>query len=205
MNVNTLVFTDKHLAKIEDLFAWLCGLTIFSLMLAGTAQIVARKLFNFPIFGYIDVVEQSAAIFAFFGAAYCQRLGGHVRMDMLIGKTRGRTLWVIELTTTIIAVIVIAILIDKSWDHFMRAWSFGDSTINADLPIWPTKLMVPIAFTVLLARLLVQSFGFARLIAHPDAPPIAIPIIETVEEIAAKEIADALGEEGQSTNNQKGG
>ena len=200
-----MIFTDKHLGKVEDLFAWLCGLTIFSLMLAGTAQIVARKLFNFPIFGYIDVVEQSAAIFAFFGAAYCQRLGGHVRMDMLIGKTKGRTLWTIEFITTIIAVIVIAILIDKSWDHFMRAWQFGDSTINADLPIWPTKLMVPIAFTVLLARLVLQSFGFARLVVHPDATPIAVPIIETVEAIAAKEISDALGGvEEQSLNNQRG-
>ncbi|HBA33288.1 MAG TPA: TRAP transporter small permease [Gammaproteobacteria bacterium] len=195
MNIQTLMFADKSLSKVEDIFAWVCGWTIFALMIAGTVQIIARKVFNFPIFGYIDVVEQSAAIFAFFGAAYCQRLGGHVRMEMFISRARGRTLWVIELITTLIAAIVIAILITKTWDHFLRAWEFGDSTINADLPIWPTKLMVPIAFSILLARLIIQVFGFTRLVAHPDAPPIAVPLIEDVEEIAAKEIKDALGDE----------
>jgi len=78
-------------------------------MLLGVAQIVLRKFFNAPIVGYIDLVEMSMASFAFLGAAYCQRLGDHIRMDWLVGKFRGRALWCAELTPTLAALLIVTV------------------------------------------------------------------------------------------------
>ena len=52
-------------------------------MLLAVAQILGRKLFNLPVTGFIDWVEQAMAILLL-GIAYCQRLGGHIRMDIVI-------------------------------------------------------------------------------------------------------------------------
>ena len=71
---------DKLLEKFEDFLTAFSGIAIFVLMITATIQIISRKLLNMPIPGYIDFAEQSIAIFAFIGIAYCQRLGGHVRI-----------------------------------------------------------------------------------------------------------------------------
>lgn len=63
------------------------------------------------------------------------------------------------------------------------------------LPIWPTKLLVPIVLAVLWVRLVLQALDYGRLIGHPDAAPIAVPVIETIEVQAKNEIEEALGRE----------
>lgn len=190
-----LAVVDRSFSKIENFLNGISALAIFAVMLLGVTQVLSRKLLNIPIPGYIDFIEQSMVIFAFFGIAYCQRLGGHVRMDLFMAKLGGRTLYFFEGLATLISLVVLTILIETSWLHFMRAYELGDSTIDVQLPIWPAKLIIPLAFCVLWVRFALQLIGFARLFVNPNAPIIAVPTIEDVEEQARHEIEDALGEE----------
>jgi hypothetical protein len=63
------------------------------------------------------------------------------------------------------------------------------------LPTWPAKLMVPLALSVLWFRLSLQMCGYVRMIAHPDAEPVAVPKLITLETQVRDEIAEALGRE----------
>ena len=90
----------------------------------------------------------------------------------------GRLLWTLEVIGTLVAMLIIAILMWYGWEHFLRAWDIGDSSIDIELPIWPGKLIVVIAFISLELRLLVQLCGFLRLVRYPDADPIGVPMIE---------------------------
>jgi TRAP-type mannitol/chloroaromatic compound transport system permease small subunit len=174
----------------------LAALVIMGLMFLGVVQVIGRKMFNFPVRGYVDLVEFAMVVFAFLAISYCQKFGGHVRMELIIGRMKGRTLWITEVIGTLIAIFIITVLMYYSYAHFARAWDIGDSSIDIELPIWPTKLLVPFAFAMLLVRLFIQLAGFLRLCAHPDAAPIAIPLIETVDEQAQHEIdAGLAGEE----------
>ncbi|MEQ9641734.1 MAG: TRAP transporter small permease [Alphaproteobacteria bacterium] len=189
---------DSLLFKIETAFNMLAALAVFLLMLLGVVQVVGRKVFNFPIFGYVDMVEQAIAIFAFLGVAYCQKLGGHVRMDLFLGMLRGRPLWLTEGLGILIAMFIVTVLIFTGYDHFSRAFEYGDSTIDAEYPVWPSKLLVPIAFAMLWLRLLIQLIGYGRLALKPDAKPVAVPLIARVEEQAKHEIEEALGKEARA-------
>lgn len=160
-------------------------------MFLGIAQVLGRRLFNLPISGYIDFVELSMATFAFLGVAYCQRHGGHVRMEMLLKAAKGRAQWALEAFGTLVALFIIAVLAWYGYEHFWRAWTLGDSTIDAELPVWPSKLVVPIAFALLWLRLLVQLAGYVRLLRWPAAPPVAVPVILSAEELAAREIEES--------------
>ncbi|MAZ01954.1 MAG: C4-dicarboxylate ABC transporter substrate-binding protein [Sneathiella sp.] len=186
---------DRGFSKLEDFLNGISALAIFSVMILGVTQVLSRKLLNWPILGYIDFIEQSMVIFAFFGIAYCQRLGGHVRMDLFMAKFSARPLYFFEGLATLIGLFVITVLIDTSWLHFLRAYQLGDSTIDIGLPIWPAKLVIPLAFGVLWVRFALQFVGFVRLFINPNAEIIAVPVIEDVTAIARHEIEDALGEE----------
>jgi TRAP-type mannitol/chloroaromatic compound transport system permease small subunit len=186
---------DRYFSVVENIFNAIAGIAIMFLMFFAVYQVLGRKVFNAPIFGYIDWVEQIMILFAFLGAAYCQRLGGHVRMELFITNFRGRLLWLVEVFGVVVGLAIISVLIPTSIDHFARAWDLGDSTINAELPIWPAKLLIPVAFTALWIRLVLQLIGYFRLLINPRLMPSAVPLIASVEEEAAKEIQDALGGE----------
>ena len=191
-----LAVADEKLFKVETFFNLTSAILILFLMLLAVVQVIGRKFFNFPVPGYVDWVEFAMAIFCFLSIAYTQKLGGHVRMEFFIGRFTGRLLWSLEAIGTLIAMGIIVILAWYVYEHFVRAWSIGDSSIDIQLPIWPGKLIVVIAFISLELRLLIQLFGFLRLVAHPTAAPIGVPIIETVDEQAQHEIdAGLAGEE----------
>ncbi len=196
---------DHALARVEFVTAAIAGLTIFFLMLFAILNIALRKFSDFllwagveskpdwinPVFGYIDVVELSMVLFAVLCISYTQRLGGHVRMEILLNKLSGRTLWIVEALTTLAAICIIAVLARYSVNYFLNAYNIGDSTIDAELPTWPAKLIIPLAFAILLARLSLQLAGYLRLAAYPDAAPVAVPLIAKAEEIARHEIEGA--------------
>lgn len=84
---------DRIVSVFEDAFTYIAASFIFILMFFLCGEVIGRYVFNSPIPGAIDWVEVWMATFAFLGAAYCQRLGGHVRMEMIISKLHGKTLW----------------------------------------------------------------------------------------------------------------
>ncbi len=186
---------DRWLVPVERAFNLIAALFIFGLMLIGVAQVLGRKILNMPVFGYIDLIEISMAAFAFLGIAWCERLGGHVRMDLLLARTRGRLRWAAEIFGTLVAMFVVAVLAYYGFEHFLRAYEFGDSTIDAEYPIWPSKLVVPLSFGLLWLRLLVHLLGYARLLAKPAAEPVAVPTIAKMDEIVRHEIKDVVGED----------
>ncbi len=190
-----LATAHRYWSRLEDGLNLIAAAAIFFLMFVGVFQIVGRTVFDTAIYGYIDYMEQASALFAFLGIAYAQRVGAHIRMDLLLRGFSMRFLWSMELFCVLVALVVITILVDSTFQNFLRAWQLGDSTIDIKLPVWPTKLIVPAVLVVLWVRLVLQSIDYARLIRHPLATPIAVPVIETIEVQAKNEIEEALGRE----------
>ncbi|POF34621.1 TRAP transporter small permease subunit [Roseibium marinum] len=191
----TYIRFDGWLGHVENAFNMFAAFSILSLMLLAVIQVIGRLLFNIPIPGFIDITEQAMAIFAFAGVAYCQRVGGHIRMEIVLGKLNGRTLYVCEMLGVMLVALTVALLIWGSLYHFDRSWTIGDSTMDIRLPTWPSKLVIPAALGLLLLRLLMQIYGYARLVADPTRMPVAVPMIEDVEEHARHEIEEALGDD----------
>ncbi len=186
---------DEGFFKFESVLNLIAALVILAVMFIGVFQVFGRKLINLPVPGYVDVIEFVMTVFAFLSIAYTQRLGGHVRMEIIIKRFRGRALWIVEFLGTLTVIGIVAILAWFGYEHFLRAWNIGDSTIDIEIPLWPSKLLVPVAFAILLVRLFIQLLGFLRLSADPDAEPVGIPLIETVDEQAQHEIETGLAGE----------
>ena len=187
---------DEGFFKFESALNLTAALVILAVMFIGVFQVFGRKLINLPVPGYVDVIEFVMTVFAFLSIAYTQRLGGHVRMEIIIKRFRGRALWIVEFLGTLTVIGIVAILAWFGYEHFLRAWNIGDSTIDIEIPLWPSKLLVPVAFAILLVRLFIQLLGFLRLSTEPDAEPVGIPRIETVDEQAQHEIETGLAGEG---------
>jgi C4-dicarboxylate transporter, DctQ subunit len=183
---------DRVVHRIEKLTALISGLSIFALMLIGVVHVLGRKFFDMPIFGYIDIVEVMMAFMVFLAISYTERLGGHIRMELFVSMLHGRWLAVFELVGVVLGLVIVGILLVYSWDHAMRAYYLGDSTIDAQIPLWPSKLIVPISLGILFVRLLVSLWAYMRVVLDPSKKFIAVPDVIDAEEQALRE-AEAAG------------
>jgi C4-dicarboxylate transporter, DctQ subunit len=197
MSANATVLTDQSMLSrldrlfyhLESLLSLLGGCVILALVFLAVTNILGRWLLNWPVSGYIDWVEQSMAFMAFMGLSFTQRDGGHIRMDMLVAKLRGRYLWAVELLSSVVMLTMSLLLCWGSWLHFLRAWQLGDTSFDIGLPTWPAKLVVPVAFAVLSLRLLLQVWGYGRALVRGDTHPVAVPLVEDAAAVAAREAA----------------
>ena len=184
---------DRSLHRLEGWLALVSGLAVFAIMVFAVISVTGRNGFNAPIPGYVDWIEQLMPLIAFMGVAYAQRDGTHIRMDILIGQLKGRPLWIAEFITTLAALLLMILLVWGSWSHFDRSFDFNapnwsrDSSIDIGLPIWPAKLLAPVAFSVLVVRFLIQLWAYARAMIYGQSEPVAVPMIKSVAQQAADE------------------
>ena len=174
----TLQFLDAILSKLENASNLFAGVLIFGLMCLGVVGIVLQA-FKLSTFGFHDIVEFSMVGFAVLSISYVQRVGAHVRMELILSKLRGRLLWFVEGVSALLAGAIVLILIPSSYQHFQRAFEYGDSTMNIELVTWPAKLVVPVALSILLLRIGIQFIGYLRMFLNPTVVPIAIPVVQT--------------------------
>ena len=182
---------DRGYHMIERALNYVAAAFLFSLMLLAVAEVFMRKVFNSPIHGQADLVEIMIPTMGFFGLAYCQRLAGHVRMELLIHRLKGRSLWLFEFTGNLATLLIVVLMIWGTWQNFENAWLLGDSSMDAQIPVWPPKLIIFVGFCLLFVRCVIAFFGYIRLIMEPDAEPIGVPISPTAADVAESEAASA--------------
>ncbi|WP_375257152.1 TRAP transporter small permease subunit [Citreimonas sp.] len=190
---------DRGLAKAEWSMALVSGLGAFALMVLAVVSVSGRNLFNEPLRGYVDWIEAAMPLIAIFGISYVQRLGGHIRMDIVVGALKGRALWAAEFITTLGVLVLMILLVWGTWAHFDRSFDCSrplcsrDSSIDINLPLWPAKLVVPVAFSVLCVRLVLQLWGYGRAFVLGLQEPVAVPLVQSAAEVAAAEAEQVRG------------
>lgn len=190
---------DRALLRIESVLNLLGGITIIMLVLLAVWHVVGRKVFNAPVYGYVDWIEQFMVVFAFFGLSYCQREGGHIRMDIVLMRLRGRILWFAEWLSTLFMLILTVALVYGAWMHFDRSFDLArplfsrDSSIDINLPLWPAKLIVPVSFGLLAARLTIQLVVYTRALITGEERPVGVPLPEDPMDVAAREAETVSG------------
>ena len=190
---------DHQLLRLEKFLALLSGLAVFALMVLAVVSVGGRNLFASPLPGYVDWIEQAMPLIAFMGISYVQREGGHIRMDILVGQLRGRALYIVELITTLVILLLMALLVWGTWSHFGRSFDFSapmwsrDSSMDIALPIWPAKLLAPVAFFVICLRLALQAWAYVRAIVTGD--PIAVPLPVDAAKQASMEAEQLQGDD----------
>ena len=190
---------DRTLFSLERFLALIGGLAVFSLMVLAVFSVSGRNFFNQPLPGYVDWIEQAMPLIAFVAVSYCQRLGGHIRMDLVIGMLSGRALWLAEFITTLAMFLLMVLLVWGSYSHFERSFDFAapmwsrDSSMDIGIPLWPGKLLAPIAFSVLCLRFALQLWGYGRAFLSGTDTPVAVPLVEDAATQAASEAKTVSG------------
>lgn len=131
-----------------------CVVLIMSLV---CADVVFRFLVNKSIFGVIEFSELLLVCVAMFTFSYTQKHGGHIKMSLVVSRFRGRLSRLSE--TTALSVFLFFGLL-ATYAGIMRAIDavvIGETVWGlTEFPTWPSKLLIPIGYSLLCVRLGIQ-------------------------------------------------
>ncbi len=176
---------DRCLFKLETALAIAGGAVIFAVVLMAVVNILGRTLFDIPIPIYDDLSSLSLPFIAFLGFSYTLREGGHIRMDLLVGRFKGRMLWFMESGFALLIVLMTIILLIGTYHDFIKSTE-GSNTANK-IPEWPARLVIVVMFAVALCRSLLQFLSFGKAFIYNIDHPVAVPLIEDPAALALKE------------------
>ncbi len=152
-----VVYLEKWISAIETGLDLAGAILIAFIMFFTTVGIIGRYVFNHPIYGKVEITELVMAGVVFFGIAFTQRVGGHVRMGLLVERvTKGRAYHLVEFFTLLCALFAFIIFTICTAKSALYDLSIGGITPLLYLPTWPSKLCIPIGSFFLCIRLTIQ-------------------------------------------------
>lgn len=140
---------------------------VLVLTLISAGNTLMRYGFNYSSNAYLEVQWYLYSLVFLGAAAYTLKHNAHVRIDLIAGLLSRRAQAWIDVFGFVVMMFPPCILIAwYGWEFFMDAWSSDEISGDAGgLVRWPVKLIIPVAFALLLLQgvsELIKRIGFLR-------------------------------------------
>jgi TRAP-type mannitol/chloroaromatic compound transport system permease small subunit len=182
-----LLAIDNISTFIGQFFSWL----IVALTLFISWEVFSRYVLDHPHSWAFDVMIIMYGTLFMMAGAYTLAKGGHVRGDVLYGFFEPRTQATIDLILYIVFFIPgVFAMTYAGYFYAMESLAIRESsTITAEgPPIWPFKMMLPLAGAFLLAQGIVEIIRCAICIKQGDWPSRA----QDVQEVDVDKLKDMV-------------
>jgi len=121
------------------------GLLIL-LMLMTVVDVVMRKWFNLPFSGSYELTQLSLSLIVLFGFSYANDFKEHVVIDIFYEKMPLGMKRFCSILTTIIALVMTAVLTFVVFRQGIRLMGTGGITWSLKIPLWPFALIGSVGF-----------------------------------------------------------
>ncbi|KMY68077.1 C4-dicarboxylate ABC transporter substrate-binding protein [Desulfocarbo indianensis] len=138
---------------------------LIPMMLLISTEVTTRFVWDRPIPGTLELSSYMLSIFVLLGIAYTQQAKGHVRVTMLTTRLPRRLRLVLEMLTTILSLVIIAVLAWQGWVVGMEERAVSDML---RIPQLPFRLLVSVAGFLLALELLIDLVEAGMELARND-------------------------------------
>ena len=168
---NGLLGFNAAMSILEKLLIGVASLALLVLTGLTTADALGRYLFNSPIPGTGELIEDYFMIaLIFLPLSYSFMQEGHVHVTMLERFFPGRVKFLIGKFNLILSFALFALIAVAGWRGFAEAWRIDEiSTSSIGYPMWPCYVMVPVGCGLLCLRIAQVFFGGAKK-EHAETP-----------------------------------
>jgi len=146
---------DAMNERVGRAAAWL----VLACVMVSAGNAVARYGFNFSSNAFLEIQWYLYSIVFLCAAGYTLKHNAHVRVDIASACLSARSrAWIDLLGGLFMLLPAAAILLWFGWTAFLESYRIGEVSPDAGgLPRWPIKLVVPLAFLLLILQGLSES------------------------------------------------
>lgn len=133
--------------RLVDLAAAIAALALVVLMGVVVVDVIGR-FFGSPLRGAQDIVKMSFVFVVFGGMAFCDRIGGHVAVDLFEDHFSARWNFWFSIFAALVGAVIFALIAWQMWEASKIAIMLHSATNILKLPKVPFQYCI-IAFAVL--------------------------------------------------------
>lgn len=161
MTDQLMAWVEKTLALTGKAASWLTPLLVLLIMV----EVVARYWLSRSWIWLGELEWHLFALMFLLGASYTLQHDGHVRVDVLYQRwSPVAKAWVNLLGHVFLLIPLCLFVIPVAWDYFFTSWTHREASGDpGGLPaIYPIKLLIPLAWGLLLAQAVASAWKAAR-------------------------------------------
>lgn len=131
---------------------------LLTMLVVTTADVVMSKVFNWPFPGATEIVTSvmPICVFAFLLSTQIQKR--HITIDMVLNRLKGRSQALLKLGAIGVGVFLFGYLTRLTTPLAIYSYTIGEHTGgNVAVPIYPAKIIIPIATGLVTIQLLIQA------------------------------------------------
>ena len=149
----------KFIDAVNDRVGNLLSYFLFFFFVLLLMEVVLRYFFNSPTVWANELAQMLFGAYAILAGGYILRTGGHVNVDILYSRLSRKTRAALDVITSSLFFLFSGMLLiyggSLAWDSLSR---FEHSQSAWNPPLYPAKLMIPLAAILLMLQ------GLAKLI-----------------------------------------
>ncbi|MFC2040655.1 TRAP transporter small permease [Chloroflexota bacterium] len=152
------------------------------LMLAVSAQVIARYFFNSPILGVTEFGSVTIVYITFLSSAWVLKKGRHVSMDILVIRLNPRNQNLLNMTTSIICALMSLLLVKYGIQMVYLRWRLGVYAYEyVQIPDFAVLAIIPFGSILLLVEFLRRAYGYQQKLKGPQGT-VSKDVISNIDE-----------------------
>jgi TRAP-type mannitol/chloroaromatic compound transport system permease small subunit len=133
------------ISKFDKLLAEFSGWVVFVMMFCISFDVGMRYLFDMPTTWAFEVSTYMMVLVVFLSAPWTLPADGHVNVDILIRNLSDTKRAVVDVVTSLMAAVYLAVFTWQAWRFTYEAWEGGiRSTQYLAWPLWPMRMFLVI-------------------------------------------------------------
>ncbi|HXF65676.1 MAG TPA: TRAP transporter small permease subunit [Burkholderiales bacterium] len=152
--MKTLLALSRWIDALNERVGRVALWLVLACVLVSAGNAVARYGFDFSSNALLEIQWYLYATVYLCAAGYALKHDAHVRIDLVSGRlTRRARAWIDVFGALFMLLPACAIILWYGWDAFLESYRIGEMSGDAGgLPRWPIKLVVPLAFLLLILQ-----------------------------------------------------
>lgn len=169
-----MAIIDQFCSAITAFNRWLASVVsvlVFVMVAVIAYEVVARYFFNAPTVWALELSTLLFGPYFMLAGPYMLHIGAHVNVDILYNRLPRRAAFAMDCLIYAVIIAMCIIAVDQSWPMAMNAYESGETSFSAwNPPVWPIKLVIPVAFALLLMQSLAEIvYAFRRATGRLDS------------------------------------
>jgi TRAP-type mannitol/chloroaromatic compound transport system permease small subunit len=161
-----LAYIDKFIKFSGEAIVIAAGLCVLGAMLLDTFDVISTNFLLTAVPGTIEITETMMVAVVFGGLAATQRVGGHIRMELIYMHVKPWIKALMNMISEIIAIIFFSLMLWTAWDQLKISWGYREATAGLVLfPIYPVRAVIVLGVLILIGQLImdvIRDIGLIR-------------------------------------------
>jgi TRAP-type C4-dicarboxylate transport system permease small subunit len=148
---------NRLLRGCSGSFALVSSLSGGLIMLAILADVIGRQLFGSSVRGMVEVSELLLVAMVFFGLAYAEKTGTHVRTTLVTDRLPHHWAQMLRALSLLIVAIMAAWFIWATGHRALLSIATGEYRMGIlRAPVWPARAAITVGFGALLLEVVIK-------------------------------------------------